>query len=116
MERAPFPAKRRFGIWLAVVMATLFAGLLPAAAQAPALSESATPEPVQTESPRDTIDTFRRLTLRLEQTLLDYVAAPDLAGQARLVLLSDQFITLLDPGAVSEAARRETGGGAATAS
>ncbi len=66
-------------------------------------------EPIRTESPRETLETFRRLTDSLEQSLLDYVSEPSLAGMAELVLLSDQFISLLDLTSVAAAARRETG-------
>lgn len=64
---------------------------------------------IRSESPRETLETFRRLMDRLEEKLLDYLAAPNLAGQAEIVLLSDQFISLLDLSTVPAAARRETG-------
>ena len=43
---------------------------------------------IRSESPRETLETFRRLMDRLEEKLLDYLAAPNLAGQAEIVLLS----------------------------
>lgn len=66
-------------------------------------------EAIRSESPRETLETFQRLTVQLEDKLLEYIAAPSLAGQAEIVLLSDQFISLLDLSSVSSAARRETG-------
>jgi MscS family membrane protein len=65
--------------------------------------------PIRTDSPRATMESFLRLRDELETASLDYLAAPDRAGAATLMLLSDQFNSLIDLGAVPAASRRETG-------
>lgn len=96
-----------------VLVIWAFIAALPAAGQDRPFTDASrlgsVTETLRTESPRDALETFRRLTERLEQQVLDYIAAPSRARAAGLALLSDQFISLLQLDSVSAAARRETG-------
>ena len=67
------------------------------------------PEPIRTESPRDTLESFLRLQGEMEAGVAAYVAAPSFARGAALALLSDRMLSLIDLDAEPPATRRETG-------
>jgi len=72
-------------------------------------NETASQRPVRTDSPRDTLETFLRLSDEMQAALLDYTARKTRAGAERLVLLSDQMVALIDLDAVASVSRREVG-------
>jgi MscS family membrane protein len=65
--------------------------------------------PLRTDSPRETLSTFLRLSADMEAALVDYTTRASLAGAARLALLSDQMVALIDLRTVASASRREVG-------
>src|SRR6056297_533338 len=112
LSRIAGPMGAQFTV-VTLASALLLLGMAPAPAQdqpplEPARSIDVV-ETIRTDSPRETLDTFRLLTDRMEIELLDYLSAPSLAGQAEIALLSDQLRSLLDLTDVPAAARRQTG-------
>ena len=69
----------------------------------------ASQRPVRTDSPRDTLETFLRLSDEMETAVADYLARSTRAGAERLALLSDQMVALIDLDAVASVSRREVG-------
>jgi len=65
--------------------------------------------PVRTDSPRDTLATFLRLSDEMETAVADYLVRSTRAGAQRITLLSDQLVALIDLDAVASASRREVG-------
>ena len=64
---------------------------------------------VQTESPRETLSTFLRLTRELEETLLAYQQNQNRVNADRVKMIGTQFQRLLDLSSVPGASRREVG-------
>jgi MscS family membrane protein len=75
----------------------------PPAAYLPSLS------PIRTDSPRDTLATFLRLHDEMEAALVAYTTHPSRPHAARLAILSDQMVALIDLHQVPEPSRREVG-------
>lgn len=66
-------------------------------------------EPVQTDSPRGTLESFLRLSQRLEAVLLVYQKDQNRKNAERVKLLFTQLIQFLDLSTVPKASRREVG-------
>lgn len=66
-------------------------------------------QPVRTDSPRDTLETFIRLRDDGEQALLDYRANQSFQNAARFPLIGDQLRALIDLSSVPRTSREETG-------
>ncbi len=64
---------------------------------------------VQTDSPRDTLRTFLRLTRELENALLSSLKNRSRSNADRVVLIGPQLIQLIDLSSVPKALRREIG-------
>jgi len=64
---------------------------------------------VRTDSPRDTLETFLRLSDEMETAVADYLARSTRAGAERITLLGDQMVALIDLDAVASASRRKVG-------
>ncbi len=99
-----FAKLRRLGAALLLLAALAAEGTVAQDAAAPAI-----PEPIRTDSPRDTLATFVRLAAEMEQALLDYTARPSFAKAAQIGLLTDQLNALIDLVGVPASARREVG-------
>jgi MscS family membrane protein len=65
--------------------------------------------PINTESPRDTFESFRELSDAMEAAVAEYLAEPTFEGVAQLALLSDRMNALIDLEPFPAASRRETG-------
>ncbi len=101
---------------LALVAVAVLLAAAPVAAQTGAVAEGAPAvegldyEPaIRTDSPRQTLDSFLRLARRMEAAAAAYTAEPTFAGAARLALLSDEMLSLIDLASVATASRREVG-------
>ena len=66
-------------------------------------------EPVRTGSPRETIETFQRLSRKLESNLRVYLLTNSREHYEDLVLLIPQFMALIDLSSVPPASRSEVG-------
>jgi len=65
--------------------------------------------PVRTDSPRHTFATFLRLRDEMEAAILSYTERSSFGGAARISLLSDQMVALIDLEFVPRISRREVG-------
>ena len=65
--------------------------------------------PVRTDSPRNTFASFLRLRDEMEAAILSYTERNSFGGAARISLLSDQMVALIDLEPVARASRREVG-------
>lgn len=65
--------------------------------------------PVRTDSPRETLATFLWLSDEMEAVLLRYTVENTSTGAARLALLSDQMVSLIDLEPIARSSRREVG-------
>lgn len=93
----------------------LLGGVLPTAGGAQTQTVAAAekpldlPPPIRTDSPRDTIETFLRITDKMETAILAYLRQPSYALVAEISLMSNQLNMLMDLDNVPAATRRETG-------
>ncbi len=71
--------------------------------------ETFTYQPISTESPRQTLNSFIRLTWLLESALQTYRAEQTRANYDRIVLLAPRFLQLIDLSGVPRASRRGIG-------
>ena len=71
--------------------------------------ETFTYQPISTESPRQTLSSFIRLTWLLESALQHYAAEQTRANYNRITLLTPRFLQLIDLSGVPRASRREVG-------
>jgi MscS family membrane protein len=99
---------------LAVLAALTFSSLVqPLNAQAldatPAVTGDVAYQPIRTESPRDTFDSFLRVSGELSDTILQYRLDKSIALAKRLGVLSEQALALIDLSQVPAANRRERG-------
>jgi len=101
---------------LAAVLASFFLGAATGpsdAARSEGTASRTQPEdylpPVRTDSPRDTFATFLRLSNEMEAAVLSYTERNSFSGAARISLLSDQMVALIDLEPVASASRREVG-------
>ncbi|MFO7642824.1 MAG: hypothetical protein R6W95_00435, partial [Desulfosarcina sp.] len=65
--------------------------------------------PIRTDSPRYTFATFLRLRDEMETAILSYTERNSFGGAARISLLSDQMVALIDLEPVPRTSRREVG-------
>lgn len=66
--------------------------------------------PVLTDSPRDTLSAFVRLSREFETAFSAYLKQRDQEHAAQIALISEQMISLIDLSDVPEASRRKVGG------
>lgn len=66
-------------------------------------------EPLRTDSPRETLNSFIRLTWLLESALQTYAADQTRENYTRITLLTPRFFQLIDLSAVPRASRRGVG-------
>lgn len=89
------------------------AGLAPGECRAQvAVEAEATPDlrpPIRTDSPRDTIETYLRITDEMETAIATYLQRPSYELVAEIALMSDQLNSLIDLSSVAAATRRERG-------
>ncbi|MCG6907210.1 MAG: mechanosensitive ion channel family protein [Desulfobacteraceae bacterium] len=96
-----------------LIAAALICGQAPAAAQPTVEQEAAGPPGgivlIQTDSPRQTIETFQALTRSLEERFNAYLVDKSRANFAALESLVPYFHTLIDLSAVAPSARYDVG-------
>jgi len=77
--------------------------------QAAAATGEAAYQPIRTESPRETFESFLRVSGELSDTILQYRSDKSIALAKRLGVLSEQALALIDLSQVPAANRRERG-------
>lgn len=66
-------------------------------------------QPIRTDSPRKTLETFKRLRNEYETSVNDYLRNPTRTKSNQAALILDQFVALIDLSLVPRASREEVG-------
>ncbi|MGI9570176.1 MAG: mechanosensitive ion channel family protein, partial [Desulfobulbia bacterium] len=66
-------------------------------------------QPIRTDSPRKTLETFKRLRNEYETSINNYLRSPTRTKSNQAALILDQFVALIDLSSVPRASREEVG-------